>query len=63
MNVNGLSVQGLSHGEAIAIFKNIKVGIVRVTVSRRDRDSQQKRSVSHSEREDIKRTIQKGGEA
>ena len=36
LNVNGLSVQGLSHAEAIAIFKNIKVGLVRVTVARRD---------------------------
>jgi len=36
LNVNGLSVQGLSHGEAISIFKNIKVGTVRITVARRD---------------------------
>ena len=36
LNVNGLSVQGLSHGGAISIFKNIKVGTVRITVARRD---------------------------
>ena len=36
LSVNGISVQGLSHGEAIAIFKNIKVGTIRITVARRD---------------------------
>ena len=36
VSVNGMSVQGMSHSEAISIFKTIKVGLVTVLVTRRD---------------------------
>ena len=36
LSVNGMSVQGMSHGEAISIFKNIKTGPVTLMVTRRD---------------------------
>jgi hypothetical protein len=36
LSVNGVSLQGLSHGEAIAIFKNIRAGLVAITLARRD---------------------------
>jgi len=36
LSVNGMAVQGMSHSEAISIFKNIKIGIVSLHVARRD---------------------------
>ena len=36
LSVNGMSVQGMSHGEAISIFKNIKMGPVSLLLTRRD---------------------------
>ena len=36
LSINGLSVQGLSHREAISIFKTIKAGIVTIHIARRD---------------------------
>merc|ERR1711976_1123044 len=36
LSINGLSVQGLSHREAISIFKNIKSGLVTLHIARRD---------------------------
>ena len=36
LSVNGMSVQGMSHGEAISIFKNIKTGPVTLLLTRRD---------------------------
>ena len=36
LSVNGMSVQGMSHSEAISIFKNIKTGPVTMMVTRRD---------------------------
>merc|ERR1712203_1072006 len=36
LSVNGMSVQGMSHSEAISIFKNIKTGPVTILVTRRD---------------------------
>ena len=35
-SVNGRSVSGLTHHEAISIFKDIKVGSVQVTMGRRE---------------------------
>ena len=37
LSINGLSVEGLSHREAISIFKNIKTGLITLYVARRDR--------------------------
>lgn len=34
--VNGLALQGMSHSEAISVFKNIRVGRVVLHVARRD---------------------------
>jgi C-terminal processing protease CtpA/Prc len=34
--VNGMSLQGLTHSEAITVFKNIKSGEVLLHVGRRD---------------------------
>ena len=34
--VNGLALQGMSHSEAISVFKNIRVGKVVLHVARRD---------------------------
>ena len=31
-----MAVQGMSHSEAISIFKNIKIGLVTLYVARRD---------------------------
>ena len=36
LSVNGHSTQGLSHSEAIAIFKGIRTGKVTIHVARRD---------------------------
>ena len=36
LSVNGMSFQGMSHSEAISIFKNIKIGPVTLLVTRRD---------------------------
>ena len=36
LSVNGMSVQGMSHSEAISIFKNIKTGGVSLLLTRRD---------------------------
>lgn len=36
LSVNGLALQGMSHSEAISLFKNIKVGFVTLHVARRD---------------------------
>jgi C-terminal processing protease CtpA/Prc len=36
LSVNGHSTHGLSHSEAIAIFKNIRTGKVIVQIARRD---------------------------
>ena len=36
LSVNGMAVQGMSHSEAISIFKNIKIGFVTLYVARRD---------------------------
>lgn len=36
LSVNGHSTQGLSHSEAIAIFKGIRSGKVTIQVARRD---------------------------
>merc|ERR1711983_760574 len=36
LSVNGMSVLGMSHSEAISIFKNIKTGPVTMMVTRRD---------------------------
>ena len=36
LSVNGMSVQGMSHSEAISIFKTIKSGLVTILVTRRD---------------------------
>ena len=36
LSVNGHSTQGLSHSEAIAIFKGIRTGKVNIHVARRD---------------------------
>jgi hypothetical protein len=36
LSVNGVSLQGMSHGEAIAIFKNIRAGLVNINLARRD---------------------------
>ena len=36
LSVNGMSVQGMSHSEAISIFKNIKAGGVSLLLTRRD---------------------------
>ena len=36
LSVNGMSVQGMSHSEAISIFKNIKTGGVTLLLTRRD---------------------------
>ena len=36
LSVNGMAVQGMSHSEAISIFKNIKMGFVTLHVARRD---------------------------
>ena len=36
LSVNGMAVQGMSHSEAISIFKNIKIGIVTLHIARRD---------------------------
>ena len=36
MSINGLSVQGLSHREAISIFKTIKSGLITINIARRD---------------------------
>ena len=36
LSVNGMSVQGMSHSEAISIFKTIKSGPVTILVTRRD---------------------------
>lgn len=36
LSVNGMSVQGMSHSEAISIFKTIKSGPVSILVTRRD---------------------------
>ena len=34
--VNGLALQGMSHSEAISVFKNIRVGKVVLHLARRD---------------------------
>ena len=34
--VNGLALQGMSHAEAISVFKNIRIGKVVLHVARRD---------------------------
>jgi hypothetical protein len=34
--VNGLAMQGLSHAEAISVFKNIRAGRVVIHVARRE---------------------------
>ena len=34
--VNGMALQGMSHSEAISVFKNIRVGKVVLHVARRD---------------------------
>ena len=34
--VNGLALQGMSHAEAISVFKNIRSGKVLLHVARRD---------------------------
>ena len=34
--VNGLALQGMSHAEAISVFKNIRTGKVLLHVARRD---------------------------
>ena len=34
--VNGLALQGMSHSEAISVFKNIRSGRVVLHVARRD---------------------------
>lgn len=47
LSVNGMSVQGMSHGEAISIFKNIKTGPVILMVTRRD-TAQRRRMASKS---------------
>ena len=39
LSVNGMAVQGMSHSEAISIFKNIKIGLVTLYVARRDSHS------------------------
>ena len=44
LSVNGMAVQGMSHSEAISIFKNIKMGFVTLHVARRD--SSYKRGVT-----------------
>jgi len=36
LSVNGMAVQGMSHSEAISIFKNIKMGFVTLHIARRD---------------------------
>ena len=36
LSINGLSVQGLSHREAISIFKNVKTGLLTIHIARRD---------------------------
>ena len=36
MAVNGLALQGMSHSEAISVFKNIRVGKVVLHLARRD---------------------------
>ena len=35
-SVNGRSVSGLTHSEAIGIFKETKVGSIQVTIGRRE---------------------------
>lgn len=35
-SVNGRSVAGLTHSEAIGIFKETKVGAIQVTIGRRE---------------------------
>jgi len=40
LSVNGMSVQGMSHSEAISIFKTIKAGLVTLHLARRDAASQ-----------------------
>jgi len=42
LSVNGMAVQGMSHSEAISIFKNIKMGFVTLHVARRDSLSKRK---------------------
>jgi len=42
LSVNGMSLQGMSHSEAISIFKNIKQGFVILHVARRDGLSKRK---------------------
>ena len=41
LSVNGHSTHGLSHSEAIAIFKGIRVGKVTVQIARREQQQQQ----------------------
>lgn len=42
LTINGIPFNGLTHNEAIALFKNIKCGEVTIEVARRD--SLQRRS-------------------
>lgn len=35
LSINGLVLQGMSHGQAIGIFKNIKQGVVSLHIARR----------------------------
>jgi len=46
LSINGLSVQGLSHREAISIFKTIKSGLVTLHIARRDNLSTTRRKIS-----------------
>ena len=36
LSVNGMALQGMTHSEAISIFKNIKIGAVTIHLVRRD---------------------------
>ena len=40
--VNGLALQGMSHSEAISVFKNIRSGRVVLHVARREAGSQRR---------------------
>jgi len=45
-SVNGSSVAGLTHSQAIGMFKEVKVGKIMVTLGRREQTGQNKQVVS-----------------
>ena len=36
LSVNGMALQGMTHSEAISVFKNIRIGAVTIHLVRRD---------------------------